>query len=137
MNNISRMGMKRTTMLTIAAAAMIAVQLLDMVAHIAIGQAEMLRIVSNIIIIVTTISLWMDWLANPRMTIVASLAMYLALNGMFVQTYGLTNPMQGDALRIALFVFIGITTVLTVWMFVQIRRYQKKMFNKQMANEEY
>ena len=101
-------------------AALIAVQLFDVAVHVSIGQAEPIRIVSNIIL-----GLWALWsvfgTADSKTGIVA-IASYLVLNFIFVALHGVTNPDQGGALRVALFVLVGLSTALSIWLQANTRR---------------
>ena len=89
------------------------VQVFDIVLHIATDQAEPLRIMANLIILV-----WLGlaatgrFMGSPRLMAVAALAAYLSLNLIFLAQAGVTNPAQGGALRVALFVFVLLTTAL-------------------------
>lgn len=95
---------------TLAAGALALVQVVDIGLHAATGQAEAMRITANAAILV--------WLAVAavgrgrtahRWLGAAALAIYLLLNALFLAQAGLTNPAQGGAPRVALFVLVALT----------------------------
>ncbi|WP_165784318.1 hypothetical protein [Zhengella mangrovi] len=45
-----------------------------------------------------------------------AIILYLDLNGWFVAINGITNPEQGGALRLTLFVLVGLSSVLALWL---------------------
>ncbi len=84
---------------------LVVVQIIDIAIHVGTGQAEPIRILSNIVL-----GLWALWsvFGTPiaRMGLVA-IALYLVLNATFIAMHGLTNPDQGGALRVTLFVLVA------------------------------
>ncbi|MEO0755141.1 MAG: hypothetical protein AAFY85_10140 [Pseudomonadota bacterium] len=96
-----------------AVIALIAVQVVDTAVHVATSQVEPVRILSN-----GLLSGWAIWgltgQVGRRIGFIV-IAIYLALNGLFLVMYGVTNPQQGDALRVPLFVLVGLSTGLAVW----------------------
>jgi len=92
----------------------VVIQLIDVAVHVATGQAELIRILSNVII-----GGWAVWslsgVARVRGAGLAAVAAYLGLNLAFLAMNGLTNPAQGDAPRVTLFVLVGLTTALALW----------------------
>ena len=94
----------------LTAGALALVQVFDIVLHVATNQAEPLRIIANLAVL--------QWLAgaglgrlrpNFHSTGVAAVVVYLVLNGAFLAQAGLTNPAQGGAPRVALFVLVALT----------------------------
>ncbi len=88
-------------------------QVLDIVVHAATDQLEILRVSSNGIILL--------WLAvvmfgkfNSKVPALGSVGAYLLLNIIFLAREGVTNPGQGGGLRVALFLFVIVTTVLSM-----------------------
>lgn len=93
------------------------VQLFDIVIHAATDQLELLRIGSNIVILV-----WLGWLlfgntlARSKSAGYSAVSIYIVLNIVFLMIFGATNPEQGDALRTMLFLLIALTTGGSVWL---------------------
>lgn len=92
----------------------VAVQLIDVAIHVATGQPETIRILSNVII-----ASWAIWSLSERSKIpnagVVALVAYLGLNLAFLAMNGLTNPAQANAPRVTLFILMVLTTVLSIW----------------------
>ncbi len=93
---------------------LVLVQLIDIGVHVASGQVEPLRIAASLLIL--------GWLAarsrgqaQIRTIQLSVVGAYLALNLLFLAQAGLTNPDQGGQLRIALLIFVLVTTVLATW----------------------
>jgi hypothetical protein len=90
------------------------VQLIDILLHAATHQLELLRVSSNLVIL-----LWLAITASGRLntqfrlSALVSIAAYLVLNLVFMGLFGVTNPEQGGAFRVSLFVLIIITVVLS------------------------
>lgn len=87
-------------------------QVLDIAVHAATDQLEMLRVTSNVIILL--------WLAavmfgkfNSKVPALSAVGAYLLLNIVFLIREGVTNPEQGGGLRVTLFLFVILTTVLS------------------------
>jgi len=90
----------------------ISVQLLDIIVHFLTNQLEMIRVQSNIVIMLWTIFLFMQTrLFSKRIITTISISIYLILNLLFIFQFGLVNSNSGD-LRIALLVFVLVTVVL-------------------------
>ena len=90
--------------------ALVAVQVLDVVLHIVVGQLEPLRIVAGAIILGAAFAS----VARPNRAGVIKLAgllAYLALNAVFLVNFGLSNPVTGGP-RVAFFLFVGATVLL-------------------------
>lgn len=92
----------------------VVIQLIDIAIHVATGQAESIRILSNVII-----AGWAIWslIGNARVSSVgiAAVIAYLGLNLAFLAMNGLTNPAQGNAPRVTLFILVALTTVSSLW----------------------
>jgi hypothetical protein len=73
------------------------------------------------LIIFAGAALILSGLVRGRIWLPAFIAMdtYLLLNGVFLATAGVTNEAQGGALRIPLFVFVGLTVALMVTLAVR------------------
>ncbi len=101
-------------LLAIVRAAIAVIQLVDIILHIATNQAEPIRIASNLIVL-----LWLGVLSARvvapqfRMIAVGVIALYLALNLIFLATAGITNAAQGGGLRVTLLAFVALTTALS------------------------
>lgn len=100
--NLSRLGV-----------AIALVQLFDIAIHAATDQIELLRVASNVVIL-----LWLALMAfgkirgYARQTGFASLGVYLLLNALFLAQAGFTNPAQGGAVRWMLFLLVILTLAL-------------------------
>ncbi|MBI1295920.1 hypothetical protein GC175_13280 [bacterium] len=96
---------------------LVLVQLFDLVIHLATDQIEPLRITANVVIL-----LWLVVMAlgktgqRTALLSAAAIGVYLLLNLIFLVLEGVTNPAQGDALRTTLFVLVGVTVILSIWL---------------------
>ena len=99
--------------MTFLSLALALLQAIDIVLHVATDQAELLRIAANLIMLA-----WIGLAASgrfsgsPRLLAVTALVAYLGLNLTFLAQAGVTNPAQGGALRVALFVLVVLTAAL-------------------------
>src|SRR5215208_4164864 len=90
------------------------IQLLDIIIHAATNQLEIIRVTSNVIIL-----LWLAFVASGRANIrfrgiaIRSISLYLILNIIFLESEGLTNAEQGGGFRLALFLLMILTLVLS------------------------
>ena len=90
------------------------VQLADILIHAATNQLEPIRVASNIVIL-----LWLAVVASGGFKSrylwmpVISIGVYFILNLIFLALEGVTNAAQGGELRIALFLLMFITLVLS------------------------
>lgn len=90
----------------------ISVQILDIIVHFLTNQLEMIRVQSNIVIMMWTIFLFIQTRAfSKSMITTISISIYLILNLLFIFQYGLVNSLSGD-LRIALIMFVLLTVSL-------------------------
>ena len=99
---------------------LVAVQLFDIAIHIGTSQVEPVRILSNGII-----GIWAIWsLFNKAVATSALVAilLYLGLNMWFLAMHGISNPDQGGALRVTLFVLVGLSTATALWLRTKINR---------------
>lgn len=93
------------------------VQVFDIVIHVTNDMIEPIRITSNVFIFV-----WLGIILSGRLTHnpwrVASgfVGVYVLLNALFLATEGLTNPDNGDQFRTVLFVLVGVTVALSMWL---------------------
>lgn len=92
------------------------IQILDIIVHALTNQLEMIRVQSNIIIL-----LWSFFQFIPthtfskRIMSTLSVSIYLILNVLFLFQYGIMN--SNGSYRVALIMFVGLTIALV---FVQI-----------------
>jgi hypothetical protein len=90
------------------------IQLLDILIHAATNQLEILRVSSNIIILVWLAVITMGKIkANSLPMAVCAIGVYLILNVIFLAIEGVTNVEQGGGLRVALFVLVFLTVTLS------------------------
>lgn len=90
----------------------ISVQILDIIVHFLTNQLEMIRVQSNIVIMMWTIFLFIQTRAfSKSMITTISISIYLILNLLFIFQYGLVNSLSGN-LRIALILFVLLTVSL-------------------------
>ena len=90
------------------------VQLLDVLLHVRIDQAEPIRIASNVIIIAWIVVLILGMVAQKaRNVALGATGFYLLLNLIFLMQNGLTNAELGGAPRTGLIVFVLATLVLS------------------------
>ncbi len=91
----------------------VVIQLIDIAIHVATGQVELIRILSNL-----TVGGWALWSLRAGARIRAAgpeaLVVYVGLTLAFLTMSGLTNPDKGGAPRLPLFVLVGLTTVLVL-----------------------
>ena len=93
------------------------VQVFDIVIHVAAGMIEPIRIMSNVFIFVWLGIVVSDRLNhNPWRVASGFVGVYLLLNAVFLATEGFTNPDNGDQFRTTLFVLVGVTVALSVWL---------------------
>lgn len=110
------MDLNTKTMVTLGA--VIAVQAVDAGLHIAISEVEMLRIMSNAVLVVA-VSSGVLLFPRRRVAVLAGASCYVALNLAFVALFGLENPVTGVN-RAPLFAFIAVS----LWLTYRIARLQ-------------
>ena len=103
------MEMQNRTLVMLGA--VIAVQILDAGLHIAINEVELLRIMSNAVLVIG-VSLGVFVTRSSRAAIWTGAIGYLGLNLIFVALFGLENPVTG-ANRAPLFAFMAVSLWLT------------------------
>ena len=86
-------------------------QLLDMLLHVRIDQAEPLRIASNVIMIAWIAALFLG--QKARNIALGATGIYLLLNLAFLMQHGFTNADLGGAPRTGLLVFVLATLALS------------------------
>ena len=103
-----------TNGLKLLGVAIILIQLFDIIIHVSTDQVEPIRITSNIIIIVWIMTALIGLLKERfRAISIAAIGTYFVLNAIFLAQNGITNPEQGRALRITLFVLVLSTVTLS------------------------
>lgn len=106
----------RKSLIYILAAVVALVQVFDIVIHLANGFFEPIRLTSNVFIFV-----WLGIVLSGRLNHISWRVMsgfvgvYVLLNVVFVATEGFINPETGE-FRTVLFVLVGVTVVLSVWL---------------------
>ena len=102
--------MSKSTTLTAISIALI--QIFDIIIHAATNQIEIIRVVSNLIIL-----LWLGISVlgkfNNKFSFIP-VSVYLLLNIIFLAQNGLTNPQQAGELRITLFFLVFLTVVMSI-----------------------
>jgi hypothetical protein len=108
-----------TRMLWILGVAIAVVQVVDIVIHAATDQVEILRILSNLIVLFWVVGVvWGRFKTGSLPMSVGAVGVYLLLNLTFLALEGVTNPAQGDAPRIMLFLLVLLTLGLSGWLVV-------------------
>jgi hypothetical protein len=111
-------------MLRILGSAITLVQLLDIIIHAATDQLELLRVSSNIIIVIWLMVVAMRKVKTNVLPAAAlAIGAYLILNVIFLAMEGITNAQQGSGLRVALFVLAFLTVTLSgLFVYIQGKR---------------
>ena len=92
------------------------VQVFDIVIHVASDMIEPIRITANVFIFV-----WIGIVGSGRLNHIpwrvtrGFVGVYFLLNAVFVATEGFINPANGQ-FRTVLFVLVGVTVTLSVWL---------------------
>jgi hypothetical protein len=101
--------MQKTTLFLIISIALI--QIFDIILHATTNQLEIIRVVSNFVILV-----WLGSSAlgksNNKFALIA-IGIYLLLNTVFLLQNGFTNPQQNGELRVMFFVLVILTAILS------------------------
>ena len=92
---------------------LVAIQLIDIAIHVGTGQVGLVRILSNLII--GSWAIWGLFTKTAALSGLIVILLYLGLNGWFLAMHGITNPDQGGALRITLFVLVWLSTAIALW----------------------
>lgn len=98
-------------------ALLVALQAIDIAVHVATGQIEVLRILSNLVI-VAGVGL-AGRMQAPVWALCGALG-YLGLNALFLVLFGLINPTT-DSLRVPLFGFLALSLMLAAWVYRRVR----------------
>ncbi|MBA3531504.1 MAG: hypothetical protein H0T73_06230 [Ardenticatenales bacterium] len=103
----------RLTVLRGLLIAIAAIQLFDIFIHAVTNQLEILRVASNIIILLWVASAVSERFKKIVSITAAAIGIYLILNIAFLSLKGITNAAQGGELRVMLFVLLFLTTILS------------------------
>lgn len=118
-----------TIVLKILGFGIVIVQLLDIIIHAATNQLEIIRVSSNVILLV-----WSAIVASNRfntkflLTAISSISLYLILNMIFLAREGLTNTEQAGGLRTTLFLLMFLSIALSTGLTWQ---YTKRTLNRE------
>lgn len=105
----------KTRVLQILGLGIAGIQVFDLIIHAVTNQLEILRVASNLIILV-----WLAIMASGRfhttslLVAVSSISAYAVLNVMFLAREGVTNVEQGGELRVTLFLLMFLTLTLSM-----------------------
>ena len=106
-----------TTILKILGLGIALLQLFDIFIHAVTDQLEILRVTSNIIVLVwLTIAAAGKFSGKFLQISMGSVSAYLILNITFLALEGVRNMEQGGELRVTLFLLIFLTTALSAWL---------------------
>ena len=93
------------------------IQVADIVIHVASEMIEPIRITSNVVIFI-----WLGIVISGRLNHIPSrrlasgfVGVYVLLNAVFLAMEGFINPANGQ-FRTVLFVLVGVTVALSVWL---------------------
>lgn len=101
----------------------IVIQIVDVFTHALTNQLEMIRVQSNIVIVLWTIFLYLKTSKfSNRLLSTLSISIYLILNFLFIFQFGIINQYSGDY-RIALILFVISTASLS---FIQTNQFKKR-----------
>lgn len=93
------------------------IQLADIIIHAATSQLEIIRVSSNLIILLWLAVVMLNWYKTKFLQIsISSIGLYVIFNYIFLAREGLTNPEQGGSLRITLFLLMFLTVTLSALM---------------------
>jgi hypothetical protein len=99
------------------------IQLSDIFIHAATNQLEIIRVISNLVILLWLAVIMLNWYKTKFLQIsIGSIGLYLILNLIFLAQEGLTNPAQGGNLRITLFLLVFLTATLSGAMSYRYKR---------------
>lgn len=110
--------MNRATLVLVIA--LVGVQLIDAVVHLATGQVEVIRLIASAVIVIAAV------VANAvpvgrRSVMAIGAAIYLALNVVFLVDAGAVNSVTG-APRIAMIVFVVLSLATAIVLALRMRR---------------
>jgi hypothetical protein len=116
--------------LNILSFVIIFLQLFDIVIHLFTNQFELIRVQSNIIVI-----LWVFYLnikpnsLSQKLITTLSISIYLILNFLFIFEYGIINPNDNN-IRFVLIVLIVFTSILVFLRYILINHGVKENYEK-------
>lgn len=93
---------------------LIGLQVLDVLVHVATGQIEVIRIISNTVLSAGAVAAVLAPKRSSPLLLLAAI-IYTALNVAFLAQHGLVNPAT-EALRVPLFVFVTVSVLLAAWL---------------------
>ena len=105
----------------------IIIQCLDIFIHLFTNQFELIRVLSNGLVIAWVILIQLKvhtFVFNLITTI--TLSIYIILNGLFLLENGIVNP-NNQSLRIALFIFVLSTIILVLMQYIKETYERKRM----------
>ena len=117
LEGIDEMAKNTDTILKTLGIGIAVIQLTDIIIHAASNQLEIIRVSSNLIILLWLMVFMLNWYKTkfPQISI-SSIGLYVILNFIFLAREGLTNPEQGGSLRITLFLLMFLTVTLSALM---------------------
>ena len=117
LEGIDKMAKNTDTILKTLGIGIAVIQLTDIIIHAASNQLEIIRVSSNLIILLWLMVFMLNWYKTkfPQISI-SSIGLYVILNFIFLAREGLTNPEQGGSLRITLFLLMFLTVTLSALM---------------------
>ncbi|WP_129633847.1 hypothetical protein [Candidatus Oscillochloris fontis] len=90
------------------------IQLVDIFIHAATDQLEIIRVISNLVILLWLAVIMLNWYKIKFLQIsISSIGLYVILNFIFLAKEGLTNPEQGGNLRTMLLLLAFLTVTLS------------------------
>lgn len=105
----------------------IAIQILDILVHLLTNQFELIRVISNTVVILWVIILQLNLhkiVLNLLTTIMISI--YIILNGLFLLANGIYNP-NNQSLRIPLLLFVLSSVILIFVRYIKVIFEPKRM----------
>ena len=117
LEGIDKMAKNTDTILKTLGIGIAVIQLTDIIIHAATNQLEIIRVSSNLIILLWLMVFMLNWYKTKFLQIsISSIGLYVILNFIFLAREGLTNPEQGGSLRITLFLLMFLTVTLSALM---------------------
>lgn len=117
LEGVDKMAKNTDTILKTLGIGIAVIQLTDIIIHAASNQLEIIRVSSNLIILLWLMVFMLNWYKTKFLQIsISSIGLYVILNFIFLAREGLTNPEQGGSLRITLFLLMFLTVTLSTLM---------------------
>ena len=117
LEGIDEMEKNTDTILKTLGIGIAVIQLTDIIIHAATNLLEIIRVSSNLIILLWLMVFMLNWYKTKFLQIsISSIGLYVILNFIFLAREGLTNPEQGGSLRITLFLLMFLTVTLSALM---------------------